>query len=158
MLGEGVESGKEEKVESEGAGVGGEEMTTCELAPGTWMLNEGVGAGDGAEFVLRSLIGRLITGGVLTRAGTVRTPMGRVMSVGAVGMPRKVASAIVLPLPSSMIRSTSVETATACRRRSSFSGGGVTRDAAGCDDVLGVRLVSAGFDPFSVPVGLVKPS
>lgn len=84
--------------------------------------------------MFKSSTGRLITGGVLANAGIVRMPMERMTSVGAVGTPRRVASAIVLPLRFSTIRSTSVDTSTICRRCNSRRGGGVMRDGGADDD------------------------
>ena len=153
-LGEAVARGDEVNVES-GARVGGEDMTTCELDPGTWMLNDGLGVGCGAEFVFKLSTGKLKTGGILTKAGIVRTPIGRVMSVGAVGRPSSVASATVLPLPSSMIRSTSVDTRSVCRRRSSLRGGGVMRDA-GDDVVVPEFNVSMSCINSSILIGIVS--
>ena len=110
-----MESGSDVNEDS-GFGVGGDETTTCELESGIWILRDGVAVGE-RFCVFKSSTGRLMTGGPLARAGNVRVPIGSETAVGAVGRPGRTASAIVLPLPSSTIRSTSVVTTTTCRRR-----------------------------------------
>ena len=148
ILGKGVDDGIERDtgVESEGAGVGGEDITICELESGIWILSDWLGTGedaDGSKFVFKSATGRLMRAGTLTKAGSERVPMGSGTSSGAVGRPCRVASATVEPSSFSTIKSTSVETTTDCLRIRRSGGGGVVSAAFADKRVLPGSLRSS---------------